>query len=148
MNNHSFFRLLCLLFLFITPVTPCNAQSIEFQYDAAGNRILRQIVMDNTLKSSEVKSDILQTIKEDFREGELEILPNPTKGIVEIRHNEQGEFKPVSVKVMAINGAIVFNGKMDSPVLQINLTDKPEGSYVMIITNDDKTLQYQIVKRN
>ena len=81
----------------------------EFDYDASGNRIERQLI---TLKSASLASALGENPEQEVFEGilderEIRIYPNPTKGLLRIEIPLQGQEQQVFLRVYNMQGALI-----------------------------------------
>ena len=83
-------------------------------------------------------------IIEPFITNQVNIHPNPTKGIVNV---DLGELKNVSISLSDISGKIIYNAKnINSKNYQFKLNQK-SGVYFIQITSDDKTQTFKLIKQ-
>lgn len=135
------------------------AQTIEYTYDAAGNRTSRKVIpagppsapaqeqtnepFDNNNEEKqkpEVYNDIIA-------ETELKIYPNPTRGklkidIVNYETNTNG-----NVKVFDLGGRLVYTINNLSQSMEIDITNEPAGSYIMVIVVNNQKSEWKIIKQ-
>lgn len=124
------------------------SQRVELQYDAAGNRVLRQIVLSAALKDATADSSWKQDLKEETGSGQIRILPNPTKGIIEIQYSNGDGVIAMKVKVISANGTVIYDKRIVENSIQIDLSGQPDGNYILWMEHNSKVMQYKVVKRN
>ncbi|MDM8162165.1 T9SS type A sorting domain-containing protein [Labilibaculum sp. K2S] len=132
-----------------------SQNNINFAYDAAGNRVSRTINLSST-KSGINGGDAekLSTEKfEDFftevlAEKEIKIFPNPTRGQlrVDILGYEDLDTNS-SIQVFTTGGALLYKSNTPSQTNDINLSDKPAGLYLMVITIAGEKSTWKIIKQ-
>lgn len=130
-----------------------QAQTIvKYNYDNAGNRIYRGIiVMETTLKkgtidtdSSEYKQKILE---EKLGDVTVRIYPNPTKGIIKVEIPEyKPEFKGLAA-LYSLKGKLLQTKVFDSSEITLDLTSYPLGTYVLKINLGDRESEWKILKQ-
>lgn len=145
---------LTLLFA-ITTIAAFTLQAqtvVKYNYDNAGNRIYRGIiVMESTLKkgiidtdSSEYKQKILE---EKIGDVTVKIYPNPTKGIIKV---EIPEYKP-ELKgrgaLYSLKGKLLQTKVFDSSEIMVDLTGYPLGTYVLRINLGKSESEWKILKQ-
>ncbi len=74
----------------------------------------------------------------------VELYPVPTKDVLNIRFDEEGDNL---ITIADMRGIVVFEGRSSSREVQIDLSDRPTGIYIVHITNDNGVYtKYIIVK--
>lgn len=69
--------------------------------------------------------------------GRVDIYPNPASGKVNIKINDfDGE---ASISIFDIQGRNVFEGKMNSAQIQVDINDLKKGMYILNVSVDSKT---------
>ena len=137
-----------------------SAQEIvSFDYDASGNRISRTIILeeqktapeflpDSTYtKQSEIKE--VETAKYWAKDGEkvITIYPNPNGGMFKIGFEGWAKELNGNLQLHTLNGNLI----LDEPLLQnnikIDITDQPDGTYLLTISIDGRKETWKVVKR-
>ena len=129
--------------LFCCTVT---AQTIEYGYDACGNRVTRQIVLEKTNKSLSVAN-----VQEDFSEEQLgevqvRIYPNPTHGHLKVVLQGVDELQG-TIEVYDTQGkriAYLTNAEHEN---DIDLSPQPNGIYLMRLSIGNEVSTWKIIKR-
>ena len=145
-----------MLFISILLVTSgLKAQNkISFAYDAAGNRVSRTIelpaspAMLGATGSKAAAREDENFFTESLAEKEIKIYPNPTRGQlrVEILGYENLD-KNSFIQVFTSSGALLYKSTALSQTNDINLTSKPAGLYLMVITIDGERSTWKIIKQ-
>ena len=127
---------------------------ISFAYDAAGNRVSRTIELPASPGefgggggTAEFREDE-NFFTESLAEKEIKIYPNPTRGQlrVEILGYENLD-KNSFIQVLTSSGALLYKSTALSQTNDINLTDKPDGLYLMLITIAGERSTWKIIKQ-
>lgn len=126
-----------------------NAQTYEttYTYDYAGNRTSRKTIILNLL--SEDKSAYAEDIKdvEDiFGNGKITVSPNPTAGALYISFNDIELTGNTEITLYDISGRIVLNQKVKSNREELDLTNNPAGTYILIIVSGRDKIEYTVIK--
>jgi len=130
-------------------------ETVNFTYDAAGNRIARTIILQqfsilqNALldideydwwKSENPLSDIID-------EFQVNIHPNPTHGRVTVEIDMDGrDIENIEFMVVAQNGMLMMHRRSTSTLIPIDLVGFPRGNYTLYITINGISQHYKIVK--
>ncbi len=122
-------------------------QTVKFEYDLAGNRVLRTL---DTKKSTEAEVDSLfkaevihdKTIGDNL----VKVYPNPTYGLVNIEFLEISE-GPSTYSLTDQNGRQVMNGKTINLSNTIDITHQGRGVYYLMIKAPEIYQVYKIIKQ-
>jgi hypothetical protein len=162
---------LTLLLLFAIPLF-CVAQNSlarQYDYDAAGNRILRKTIilpvlapptppdsvitneeLEITNEESGIGDEDVQSATyfvEEVAQVKIKIYPNPTteKITLEIagwENLQQGIFK-----LYALNGQLLQERPVHSGATEISLAGLARGSYILKVQINDRTEDWKIIKQ-
>jgi hypothetical protein len=158
-NKLLFFAIFCTFFVF--NFANAQNQTINFEYDAAGNCIIKYktVVMasapprsnapansasDTTENSQSVEN---QNLEDMIGAIKITILPNPTKGILQINFENKASELAVNYTVMEINGRYLTGGKSADNPLILDLSGFAAGTYLLRIAVNGKTETYKIIKQ-
>ncbi|MDM8162163.1 T9SS type A sorting domain-containing protein [Labilibaculum sp. K2S] len=144
-----------ILLILFTTICGMSQNNISFTYDVAGNRVSRTINLSSTKsginggdteKLSFEKSEDFFT--EILAEKEIKIYPNPTRGQlrVDILGYEDLDSNS-SIQVFTTGGALLYKSNTPSQTNDINLSDKPAGLYLMVITIGSEKSTWKIIKQ-
>jgi len=135
------------------------AQDIEYGYDDAGNRITRKIIgpkmedapsaansTEKNYKSGNNESEV-EVYNDMVGEKQIKIYPNPTRGKLKIDMVNYNNNLEGSIQVFDISGRMVNNIPTLTETMQIDITNEPAGSYIMIIVVGNEKSEWKIVKQ-
>ena len=136
-------------YLALLPEISSAQSKIRFCYDAAGNRVIREIVMPVSkakakqwapLKYNQNFSDILsgRTVK---------IFPNPTDGALKIYFSSLKNADRCTIGIWSSQGAHVLSESVEKESIDIDLSSNPPGIYILRITLNDKSSTWKIIKK-
>ena len=143
----AFRYILPLLVLFFLPATSTAQQTVKFEYDLAGNRVLRYL---DTKKSTEAEVDSL--FKNEINHPKItgdhlvKVYPNPTHGLINV------EFMGISegsstYSLVDQNGRQIMNGETKSLSNTIDITHQGRGVYYLVIKAPEIYQVYKIIKQ-
>jgi YD repeat-containing protein len=142
------------VFLLITSLKSYSQTTIHYSYDAAGNRTESIIYLEkDDSKGSENLKDAKKKVEEvidddSFKPQILRIYPNPTKGLLRIEIlTEPGDNINIRVRVLDINGRLVFDKKNLSPMTDIDLSSQPDGAYILAIEQGSIISKWKVIKQ-
>ena len=133
--------------LFVSYATISEAQTTQFTYDAAGNRIKREIILAKSSIANIDTSFYSKPVTEMMGKMKITIYPNPTKGqlsveIANIPVNASGE-----IKIYNIAGNIIHYQKTLGPLNPFDFSIYPTGIYVLYIKVGQDESKWKIIKQ-
>lgn len=130
------------LFFVIFSLSLSAQKKVMYVYDAAGNRIKREILFEQSQSKSQVVaySDMLD-------EKEIKIYPNPTEG--ELRVEIFNELKKTEgiVTVHGNNGAMIYTTPIINGSASLDISSCPNGLYILLVKIGDSVSSWKIIKR-
>lgn len=146
------------VFLFtITSLGITFAQTtISYDYDNAGNRTSRTIVLPKSAQTSSLKSGVDSTyLKEEIKDKKLEeqiagqkinIYPNPTHGALRVEIIGFNLSEQTAIQVYNLKGGLVITLTPLTGNDIVDLSAYPLGIYVLKIQLGEKVSEWKIVK--
>lgn len=118
---------------------------IRYSYDNAGNRTKREIV----LTRNEVMEDAgsVEPFSDMISEHEIQIYPNPTEGDLNISISNVSYDNQISIALYDMNGKLIRKENTATERVNINISDAPNGIYIMQIMIDEKVTTWKIIKK-
>jgi hypothetical protein len=131
--------------------TYANPPAINFEYDAAGNRILRYVVppIPFKVKKDGIKDlDIGETVKKFSTEESLDattvrIFPNPTTSFITVE--QQKAVKNGVLELYDSKGMLLIKQSADNNTT-LETSSLPSGFYLLILRAGKTTAQWKITK--
>jgi len=136
---------LALLLQILLSVQMAQSQIIRYEYDQAGNRTGRCIVLN---KVSAHKTDTAAQAPQREMIGKREVLiyPNPTKGALKIEIRGPQPASPVQYVLTDINGHLLATTLDGSSSLIYDMSTYPQGVYFLLLTVEGMQSKWKIVK--
>lgn len=144
-----------LSFLSMLVTITCVAQgnlTRTYDYDDAGNRILRATI---ELRKSKINQETNETVmtetdkplyyEESIGEVSVKVFPNPTHGLVTLLFSnfvESGYYK-----LYNMTGQVVSEGIIESTSSTIDLSSYQTGMYMLTLTVNGKEDTWKIIKK-
>ena len=130
------------------------SQTYGYSYDAAGNRMARNILVLKAAKVDRTNNVAFDNTKIDGKskgtdmlgDVTLNINPNPTAGLVEIDIINLSNESTGEILVFDIKGTLLFRQERITLKSEINLLDHPQGTYIIKIFVDDEVSEWKIIK--
>lgn len=139
----------CSLFLLISLASMAQSK-IGYTYDAAGNRVKRENIMQH-FQGSEAKRQTFnsntQTSSDIVDDHSIKIYPNPTEGNLTIGISGLKKSDESSYGVYNIQGAQILTNNIDADNFNIDISCSPSGIYLLKITINNNSASWKIVKK-
>ena len=116
---------------------------ISYSYDLAGNRVKREIVMSSLAP----KNSLVTGFTEVLAKKNIRIYPNPTKGHLRVEVVGYDSTDKCLLQVFNATGALIINKKATLPFTEINITNQPNGIYLLLITLNGENTKWKIIKK-
>tara|TARA_Y100001954_G_C15418540_1_gene411032 strand:+ start:238 stop:606 length:369 start_codon:yes stop_codon:yes gene_type:complete len=119
-----------------------QAQTVEFKYDEAGNRVKREIL---PLSGAPEHSDfVAEEITEEFG---IRIYPNPTKGELKVELSGEIDFESSLIQVFTMQGVMLEQIEPVKRTNRVNLKDQAPGMYVLRMVLEGEVKTWTIIKQ-
>lgn len=136
------------LALFIGSIYSMQGQTykIEYVYDEAGNRTIRNVITINTQERTPQKD--ITPLEEITFFGKITVFPNPTHGIIKINITSEEEEMPYTASVYSSSGKKVTDRFITgNGTFELDLSDYSSGIYILNLAIKNKEFQYKIIKK-
>ena len=137
---------LCLLWMSTCPALH-SQDKVTFQYDRAGNRISRTIVLSSKSAAASDKEERQAVYTEMISDIKIKIYPNPTAGMVKVEIQNLPEGQTANIRIYSMSGRLIATFKDASSVTGVNLSNQPVGVYVMEIVTGEHRTEWKIIKK-
>lgn len=118
---------------------------IRYSYDNAGNRTKREIVLTRNEAMEDAGS--VEPFSDMISEHEIQIYPNPTEGDLNISISNVSYDNQISIALYDMNGKLIRKENTATERVNINISDAPNGIYIMQIMIDEKVTTWKIIKK-
>jgi len=136
-----------LLLLLMMANIDLSAQTVEFRYDASGNRTARDVIYlqststDSTnAKKAEVFNDLLGVTK-------ITISPNPNGGRFSVKIENYDLESPAQLFLYSINGTMIYETQKLSMLNEIDISKRENGAYILSLIIGDTKKTWIIIKQ-
>ena len=120
-----------------------QAQKVTYAYDAAGNRIKREIVLQTRpvpqSENTEMFSDLISGKN-------VHISPNPTKGILKIDIPGKTESDQCELSLYNLEGRLLIKNNVETSHAELDLNLQKNGIYILRLTLNGKNTSWKIIK--
>lgn len=142
-------KLVILLLLALLQISSSAQKQIRYTYDASGNRILREIVMDEMATRAKKQSPMSQErmFTEVIHNHVVKIRPNPTEGILSVSIGGLNKNDHCTVGVYTLSGIEIWRTQAHTDEVTIDIRRQPAGVYLLRITINEKSTTWKIIKK-
>ena len=139
-----------LLTLFtVFAIVPCLAQqrsTIRFNYDANGNRTIRQIEIGGNKGGAENGDDKVSPSIDIFEALSIALYPNPTNGLFyTVIKGDKGNANLHAI-ITTTTGEIIVEKNNCNETEYFDLTKHPAGVYLLKLTVDEESHVWRVIK--
>lgn len=138
-----------LILLFVTVATnTATAQNVSYTYDAAGNRIKREIVMRrNGAPTRGAKGETEEVYSEMLSKKQVRIYPNPTSGLLKVEVLNVGNEESCTLRLFNSVGTQLISTTTASTASTLDISNQPNGIYVLHIAIGKEESTWKIIKK-
>ena len=128
-----------------------SQNAIRFAYDALGNRVKQEIVLQNSdvvkrnMSSEEKKEDNFYS--DMLSEKQIRIWPNPTEGHLKVEIQGLAPEEKACLRITSMSGAVVNVKETTSPVSELDLSHCINGIYLLHIATGRQETTWKIIKK-
>lgn len=141
-------------FFLLVTVLVCSAvfadHTVQFAYDAAGNRTQRAIVLpaaSQARRGGSVLSDSTTAVFTDtFADLTLNVSPNPTHGHLKIELQGLPDGETYRYVIVSMAGEIIVQDDKAVNPSEADLSACPEGIYLLRLFYRETTKEYKIIR--
>lgn len=138
------FRLPQILFaMIIIASSSAMAQTMRYSYDAAGNRIKREIVL-NANKSPKQASESFFTDR--ISDIDIKIYPNPTQGQLKVEIVNLEKDDECALSLYSMSGLQIYSKQVTESPIDLDISGQPNGIYIMQILINGSNTSWKIIK--
>jgi len=142
----------CVIFMSIGAVLYSQNNTVNYGYDAAGNRTFRTITLQPkpapAPKDKEEEQQPSEVVySEALSDIELKIYPNPTDGLLKVEIHNLPEGQTVDIMLYNLSGKLIKSFKGLNKFATIDLSAQPQGTYLMKIRAGEYQTEWKIIKK-
>ena len=140
-----------LLLLFTTlAFMPCFSQQVgivSFNYDANGNRIIRQFEIGGDRGGTKNGGDKVSPSIDAVETLSVALYPNPTEGQFSMVIKGNKENVILNATITTATGTVIYDKSVCNETEQFDLSQQPAGLYLLRLTVGDESHVWRVVKR-
>lgn len=127
--------------IFIFSATTLNAQSINYKYDSAGNRILKYTNASRSLGDNDTEQSA------DRLSDYIKVFMKPNNEQIEILFSRFDYDTKYSITITTSGGQLLYSTNKISMRHFIDVSDMPSGVYLVNINLNDKNHTWKVTKK-
>ena len=77
----------------------------------------------------------------------VKIYPNPTKGDLTVEIHNLPEGKAANLRLYDMSGSLILQKTEVRDTERLNISNRPDGIYILKITSGDSTTEWKIIKQ-
>ena len=123
--------------------------TIKYEYDAAGNRVLRYNEIPMPAKQFVDTAEVQTTgiFEEELPEMKISITPNPTQGLLQVEISNAETLQGAEILLYNPQGLLIKQLGNLSEMTTFDISAQPDGIYVMqIVLNKNNISTWKIIK--
>ncbi|WP_264542230.1 MULTISPECIES: T9SS type A sorting domain-containing protein [Flavobacterium] len=132
-----------------------HAQKLSFQYDSAGNQIVRQLCLSCSSKTSETPpKEVSELQNEDLKkfspEDVISYYPNPVKEQLYLKWDLINNIKVVSINLYSLTGQLIktFKNLENENSYVVSFYDLPDNVYSLnLVYSNGEQKPIKIIKK-
>lgn len=145
------FNYLFLLSMMLSVAFPVRLQSqtstIEYTYDAAGNRTGRAVIVLRSVVIAEEKEEQPFVAFDLFADLSVRIHPNPTKGFVTVVILNLQQEQQVDLLLFDITGKMLISKQNAGTSTDMDLSGYVNGTYILKVVSGENVYDWKIIKQ-
>ena len=149
-------KLILLLWLAIPLFCMAQPLPIEYEYDAAGNRVRRKVIdswlqfappapQDST-ETDYVTPQTTDYFVEKIAQTEIKIYPNPTTEKITLEILGWEDLQTGVFKLFSLTGQLLQERPVHSFATEVSLAGLPRGAYILKVQINNRTEDWKVIK--
>lgn len=120
---------------------------LQYDYDAAGNRILRKVVTMTMGKGGSNVADTAEYYVDRLEHVEMKVYPNPTTGLISIEASGVQTESEMQIELYDSQGRKLTEKRSGDNRAILNLTDYAAGYYIVKLKVDGEHTTWKVIKQ-
>ena len=141
-SNHYFLIVMLLTLPILT-----FSQSVEFTYDASGNRIQREIILPKSCNSPGLHDSITMQYDAIINDVDISIIPNPNGGRFTVLLSETDESTKASLFLYSSSGNLIYQKENVSHKTNVDISNHESGAYFLYLIINGKKEIWKVIKQ-
>lgn len=139
-------NILLLLLLAVFTLQGKAQNKVAYDYDMAGNRIARKLVVLSNPNYAKKDLDSSVPVEEQIGERKITVYPNPTKGNLAVEIVGGDAKDELRIVLYDTKGQQLMNKKTDAVTTPVDMYDLPAAQYILRVQTGNKVTEFKIIK--
>lgn len=136
--------LILLILLILNVSCVVYSQNVIYSYDAAGNRIFREIVIQSRSVLGKAPTDIQYS---KLSERDIRIFQNQADGMLKIEISGYDVTDRIICNIFTYSGRKIISVQPKSSLVELNMESLTKGVYILHISLNDEETSWKIIKK-
>jgi len=138
-------QFLVLITLLISITT--TAQTVAFEYDEAGNRVLRDVIYLQPTIADSNNTKQVEAFEDNLGKTKVTISPNPNGGRFSVNLEEIDFKNPPQMYLHSINGTMIYENHKATTLTEIDISNRENGTYILSLIIGTERKTWKIIKQ-
>lgn len=135
-----------LLFSFGLILSVCGQDRVSFAYDAAGNRVKREMVLSRSMPSDARDEAENNTFYDSLGQRTVK-LAGTSAGILKIEIIGYEPSDNAFAEVYSLSGIMLLSQAVKDATAELDISGKPSGTYILNVTVNGQQTSWKIAKQ-
>ncbi|MBR3529471.1 MAG: T9SS type A sorting domain-containing protein [Bacteroidales bacterium] len=132
--------------MFIIPLQAQNTMEVVYDYDNAGNRILRHVLELRNVQSDS-RSDTAECYVDRMPTVSVKAYPNPTQEIVRLEFQGCQSDTKILLKLYDSQGQLLLEQEGVGDGMTLNFEGRASGAYILDLVIGETRTSWKVIKR-
>lgn len=135
------------LILFCMASLQIWSQSVEYQYDVAGNVASRKVIIMAKSARTATSDTTLQAFQDMIDKKEIKIYPNPATDILNIKITNFNRDNSLRISFFDLSGRLLINKMAREETTTLDISPYSSGIYILKLQGKEIYSDWKIIKR-
>ena len=124
-----------------------KAQAVVFQYDNAGNRISRDIIVLKSTISNNCETKQVSNQVAMLGDAIITISPNPNGGKFSVKIEDHNVEASYQLRLCSANGKLIYEESSKELINEIDISSQENGIYILSLIIGETKKTWKIIKQ-
>ncbi|MEA4937002.1 MAG: T9SS type A sorting domain-containing protein [Paludibacter sp.] len=124
-----------------------KAQTVNYTYDHAGNRISRKVItLPPPPQGAKQQSTDSTVVQDMMGERTITVYPNPTRGNLGVQITGGNTEEEIRLIIFGGQGVQLYNSNVQQGINTVDMTAYPKGWYILRVQAGEKRKEFKVIK--